>query len=75
MGRKFPGLRLGLKLNGKDPKNVCGEDNSTINADNCKVVGYITRRHDAMMTYIHKKTSIRSPSFHPGAADGFLENH
>ena len=39
-------------------KCACGDTNTTIHANNCKVGGYVTRRHDVMRNFLQQKAAI-----------------
>ena len=39
-------------------KFACGKKNTTIHANNCKVGGYVTRRHDVMRSIIQQIAEI-----------------
>ena len=45
-------LRFGMKIKGVALKCACGDTNTTIHANNCKVGGYVTRRHDVMRNFL-----------------------
>ena len=49
-------LRFGMKIKGIALKYACGDTNTTIHANNCKVGGYVTRRHDVMRNFLQQNT-------------------
>ena len=51
-------LRFGMKIKGIALKCACGDTNTTIHANNCKVGGYVTRRHDVMRNFLQQKAAI-----------------
>ena len=51
-------LRYGMQIKGVALKCACGDTNSTIHANNCKLGGHITRRHDAMRNFLQQKAAI-----------------
>ena len=51
-------LRFGMKIEGVALKCACGYTNTTIHANNCKVGGYVTRRHDVMRNFLQQKAAI-----------------
>ena len=51
-------LRYGMQIKGVALKCACGDTNTTIHANNCKLGGYVTRRHDAMRNFLQQKAAI-----------------
>lgn len=51
-------LRFGMKISGVALKSACGQTNSTIHTNNCKIGGYVTRPHGVVRNFIPQKAAI-----------------
>ena len=49
---------LSLRIKGATLKCACGDTNTPIHANNCKVGGYETRRHDVRRNFLQQKAAI-----------------